>query len=57
MTKVNFYNVIKDKQNKEADLKYNLMKLFDDFLKKAKITDEVVINKLARIRAKIDIEL
>lgn len=57
MTKVDFYNLIKDKKNKKDDLKYNLLKLFDGFLKKAKIDDDDVKKKLASIRAKIDIEL
>ena len=57
MTKVDFYIVIKDKPSKEKDLKHNLLKLFDSFLKKAKIEDGEIIRKLASIRAKIDIEL
>ena len=57
MAKVDFYSLIKDSTDKQKDLKYNLLKLFDGFLKKSKIKDPVINQKLASIRAKIDIEL
>lgn len=57
MAKVNFYSIIENKTNKETDLKYNLLRLFDDFLQKANIKDIDTKRKIASIRAKIEIEL
>ena len=56
MTKIDIYKQIKT-QDKTKDFRENLMSLFDDMLKKAKITDQNKLAKLARLRAKIDIEL
>lgn len=57
MAKVDFYSVIEGKVDKKPDLKENLLKLFDSFLKRADIKDSEINRKLASIRAKIKIEL
>ena len=56
MAKVDFYKEIKT-QNKTVDFRENLLDLFDKMLKQAKITDISKLSKIARIRARIDIEL
>ena len=55
MTKVDFYNSIKTKPTDH--LKSNLLRLFDNLLTKANIQDVEIKSRLARLRAKVDIEL
>ncbi len=57
MAKVDLFTPLRNKVNKEKDLKENLLSLFDKFLQKANIPTENLRNKLARIRAKIEIDL
>jgi len=44
-------------EDKTIDFRENLLNLFDDMLNSANITDPEKLQKLAKVRARIEIEL
>jgi metal-responsive CopG/Arc/MetJ family transcriptional regulator len=56
MTKIDIYNQIKT-EDKTIDLKENLLEFFNKLLKKAEIKDRSKLDKIAKIRSRIEIEL